>query len=118
MFRKASLAGPALLMVILGAAVSYGQQQPPAAPISSGAHEFPAVMRQNVVAGATAVGTKVQARLVIATLVDGVVIPRDAVLSGEVTESAAKSARANLLALPFAWIPRSGKMDQRRSRLT
>lgn len=90
MLRKANLAGPAVLMVILGVAVSYAQQ-PAAVPIPSGAHEFPAVMRQNVVAGATPVGTKIQARLVIATLVDGVVIPRDAVLSGEVTESVAKS---------------------------
>jgi hypothetical protein len=49
-------------------------------------------MRQNVAAGTTPVGTKVQAKLAVATLVDGVVVPRDAVLSGEVTESVAKSA--------------------------
>ena len=48
-------------------------------------------MRQNVAAGTTPVGTKVQANLVIATMVDSVVIPRDALLSGEVTESVAKS---------------------------
>ena len=49
-------------------------------------------MRQNVAAGTTSVGTKVQAKLAVATLVDGMVVPRDAVLSGEVTESVAKSA--------------------------
>jgi hypothetical protein len=48
-------------------------------------------MRQNVVAGKTPAGTKVQANLVVATLVDGVVIPRGAALSGEVTESVAKT---------------------------
>lgn len=49
-------------------------------------------MRQNVSAGSTAVGTKVQAKLAVATLVNGVVIPVGATLSGEVTESVAKSA--------------------------
>jgi hypothetical protein len=48
-------------------------------------------MRQKVEAGATPVGTKVQATLAIATLMDGKVIPRDAVFSGEVTESVARS---------------------------
>lgn len=54
--------------------------------------EFPVIMRQNVLAGKTAVGTKVQAKLAVATLVKGTVIPEDAILSGEVTESVAKSA--------------------------
>jgi len=49
------------------------------------------IMRQNVAAGKTLVGTKVQAKLVVATLVNGAVVPRDAILSGEVTESVAKS---------------------------
>jgi hypothetical protein len=53
--------------------------------------EFPVVMRQNVVAGKTAMGTKVQAKLAVATLVKGTVIPEDAILSGEVTESVAMS---------------------------
>jgi hypothetical protein len=63
------------------------QQQPG----SSVANEFPVTMRQNVDAGKTPVGTKIQTKLVVATLVSGVVIPRDAVLSGEVTESVAKT---------------------------
>jgi hypothetical protein len=67
-------------------------QQTTMSPGSSGALEFPVIMRQNVAAGTTPVGSKVQAKLAVATLVDGVVVPRDAVFSGEVTESVAKSA--------------------------
>jgi hypothetical protein len=92
MLRKGILAGACVLVAIFGPAVLRGQQPAAKPPISPEAHEFPIVLRQNVVAGVTPVGTKVQAKLVIATLVDSVVIPRDAVLSGEVTESAAKSA--------------------------
>ena len=63
-------------------------------PVSSGpvVQEFPVNMRQNVVAGKTRVGTKVEASLSIATLVKGKVIPADAIFSGEVVESAAKTA--------------------------
>ena len=48
-------------------------------------------MRENVVAGKTPVGTKVEAKLTIATLFEGTVIPMDATFSGEVTESREKS---------------------------
>jgi hypothetical protein len=65
--------------------------QPTPASALPAATEFPVVMRQNVAAGKTPVGTKVEAKLVIATLVNGMVIPKDAVLSGEVIESVAKS---------------------------
>jgi hypothetical protein len=92
MFRKANrksiVAGRVVLAVALSSTALFGQ---PAASPAPGL-EFPVVMRQNVVAGATPIGTKVQARLAVATLVNGVVVPQDAVLSGEVTESAAKSA--------------------------
>src|SRR6202158_5447121 len=88
--------GRAVSSVILcSAALLSGQtrsQQTPIAHSSAGAREFPVIMRQNVTAGSTPVGTKVQAKLAVATLVDGVVVPRDAILSGEVTESVAKSA--------------------------
>jgi len=53
--------------------------------------EFPVILQQKVVAGKTPVGTKVQAKLTVATLLAGVVIPQDAIISGEVIESAAKS---------------------------
>ncbi|MGA8300592.1 MAG: hypothetical protein WCB53_08870 [Terriglobales bacterium] len=55
------------------------------------AQEFPVVMRQNVVAGKTPIGTKVEAKLTIATLVKGMVIPEGAVFSGEVVDSTAKT---------------------------
>jgi hypothetical protein len=48
-------------------------------------------MEQGVTAGKTSAGTKVQARLQVATLVDGTVIPRNALFSGEVIESVAKT---------------------------
>ena len=67
-------------------------EQKPAPSGPAGVREFPVTLRQKVEAGATPVGTKVEAELVVATLVDGVVIPRDAVFTGEVVESAAKSA--------------------------
>ncbi len=66
-------------------------QQKPATPAPSGAWEFPVLMLQNVTAGKTAAGTKVQAMLEVGTLVNGTVIPRNAVFSGEVIESAAKT---------------------------
>jgi hypothetical protein len=61
-------------------------------PTSSAGLEFPATLQKKIVAGVTPVGTVVQAKLAVATLVDGVVVPENAILSGEVTESAAKSA--------------------------
>jgi hypothetical protein len=95
MFSKTRVIRHAVLTIVLGSATALSQQttgQPTsAAHSSSGALEFPVIMRQNVAAGTTPVGTKVQAKLAVATLVDGVVVPRDAVLSGEVTESVAKS---------------------------
>jgi hypothetical protein len=57
----------------------------------AGALEFPVILQQNVAAGKTAVGTTVQAKLVAATLVNGVVVPKNAVFSGVVTDSAEKS---------------------------
>lgn len=67
-------------------------QNRPEIPSSAAALEFPVVLQQKVIAGKTPVGTKVQAKLAVATLFAGVVIPQDALLSGEVIESAAKSA--------------------------
>jgi hypothetical protein len=91
MFRKTKVAWNVVPAVVLCAAVLFSQQTP-VAPSSLGAIEFPVIMRQNIAAGKTPVGTKIQAKLIIATLVSGKVIPRDAILSGEVTESVAKSA--------------------------
>jgi hypothetical protein len=107
MFRKIKAAGPAACAIVLGSAVLLGQvpkaQEVPGAGASSLVDtgtsaadgcvecELPIVLRQTVEAGKTAVGTKVEARLVMATMIKGGVVPRGAVISGEVTESVAKS---------------------------
>jgi hypothetical protein len=90
MFNNRVALSYVVLTVVFGTAVLLGQQTPTAHSSPIGL-EFPVVMRQNVDAGKTPIGTKVQANLVIATLVDGVVIPRGAALLGEVTESVAKT---------------------------
>jgi hypothetical protein len=89
MFMKTLLVGNFMLAVFVCGGTMFSQQT--VAPGSSGAIEFPVTLRQNVDAGKTTVGTKIQANLVAATLVNGTVIPRDAILSGEVTESVAKT---------------------------
>ena len=107
MFRKIKAAGLAACAIVLGSAVLLGQapkaQKVPDAGASSPADtgtsaadgcvecELPIVLRQTVEAGKTAVGAKVEARLVMATMINGAVLPRGAVISGEVTESVAKS---------------------------
>lgn len=82
------------LVLVMALASAFGQQKPASSSSSgpsSGAREFPVTMQQNVTAGKTPPGTKVQAKLEVATLVDGAVIPRNAVFSGEVIESVAKT---------------------------
>lgn len=73
-----------------------GQQKPepstPAAYTPSGVQQFPVILQQKVAAGKTPAGTKIEAKLEASTLVNGSVIPRDAVFSGEVVESVAKTA--------------------------
>ncbi|MBZ5656852.1 MAG: hypothetical protein LAO56_16435 [Acidobacteriia bacterium] len=91
MFTRRVLVGGMLSTLVFGSAAGFGQQKaatPPAPP----ALEFPVTMEQSVTAGKTPVGTKIKAKLTVATLVNGVVFPKDAVFSGEVTESVAKSA--------------------------
>jgi hypothetical protein len=73
-------------------AASVGQQKPPAS--SSGVvHEFPLVLQQSIESGKAKIGTKVQAKLAVATMFDGTVIPRNAVFSGVVIESTPKNAK-------------------------
>ena len=90
MFTKTISAGHAVLTVLLGSAALLGQA-PSGSPSSTAGLEFPVIMRQNVAAGATAVGSKVEAKLAVATLVNGAVVPQGAILSGEVIESVGKS---------------------------
>lgn len=91
MFSKTIAIGRAGLTLVLSSAVLLSQSAP-AGPGSSVGLEFPVMMRQRVIAGATPVGTKVQAKLAFATLVGRVVVPQGAILSGEVTESVPRSA--------------------------
>jgi len=77
---------PALILCLLGSPGLFGQGGVPAKT-----PEFPVILEQSVTSGKTPVGSKIQAKLIIATLFSGKVIPRNAVLSGEVTESVAKS---------------------------
>jgi hypothetical protein len=91
MFSKIVAIGRAGLTVVFSSVVLLSQSTP-AGPSSSAGLEFPVMLRQNVIAGTTPVGTKVQAKLVFATMVGRVVVPQGAILSGEVTESAPKSA--------------------------
>ncbi|MFI5114665.1 MAG: hypothetical protein ACHP7J_05925 [Terriglobales bacterium] len=87
---KTIAAGPEVLTVVFASAALLSQPAPAARSAPAGL-EFPVTMRQKIAAGKTPVGTKVQAKLAVSTLVNGVVFPQDAILSGEVTESAAKS---------------------------
>jgi hypothetical protein len=72
-------------------AASIGQQSQSS---SSALREFPVVLQQTVEAGKTPVGTKIQAKLAVATLFHGILIPRNAVVSGVIFESVGKSAKA------------------------
>lgn len=80
-----------LVHCVLGSGALAGQQKPTEPPTFSAVREFPMLMEQGVTAGKTSAGTKIQARLQVATLVDGTVIPRNAIFSGEVIESVAKT---------------------------
>jgi hypothetical protein len=78
-----------LIPVLLLSTLLSGQNQ---APGPANATDFPVLLQQAIIAGKTPVGTKIQARLTIATLFNGTVIPRNALFSGEIAESSAKTA--------------------------
>jgi hypothetical protein len=88
---RAIFASAVTWMVIAAGAVLSGQSKPSAVG-APGRQEFPVTLRQNVVAGKTPVGAKVEARLQLATLIKGTVIPEGAIFSGEVIDSTAKTA--------------------------
>ncbi len=79
---------------ILGfwSAASFAQQIPAPSPRPV-LREFPLTLQQSIESGKNKIGTKVQAKLAVATLFQGTVIPRNAVFSGVVIESDAKSAK-------------------------
>jgi hypothetical protein len=110
MYRKIKAAGPAVCAIVLGASVLLAQapktqEEPgnkasPPVPMATSAAldcvecELPIILRHNVEAGKTAVGTKVEAQLMMATMMKGGVLPKGAVISGEVVESMAKSDKS------------------------
>jgi hypothetical protein len=64
--------------------------------------ELPASLLTKIVAGSTSAGTEVRAKLTLATLLGGVVVPESAVLSGHVEQSVAKTKDApSLLKIKF-----------------
>ena len=91
MLRRTSLGCG--LLVLLFVFAGFTDKRPPDSTTSD-LIELPVTMQQKITAGVTPAGTRVQAKLTIPTLVHGTVVPRDAVLSGEITESVAKSADA------------------------
>ena len=85
---KSSALLPTLVLFTACLTSGMGQEAPqPAAPV-----EFPVVLRQDVKAGKTPVGTKIEAKLSVATLIEHTVLPKNATLLGEVVESAAKTS--------------------------
>jgi hypothetical protein len=91
MLRRGILACGLLVLIFVSA--GFTDQKLPE-PTASDLVEFPVTMRQKIKAGTTPVRTKVQARLTTATLVQGRVVPRNAVISGEIIESVARSGNA------------------------
>lgn len=77
------------IIFVLGI-ISFGQDKPRVST-PPGVLEFPVVFLQSIDAGKTAVGSTIQAKLTVATLVNRVVIPKYATFSGVVLESVAKS---------------------------
>jgi hypothetical protein len=87
--RTQTVALATLVLCVLSAALLGQEPTAPSGP--AGVQEFPVMLQQSVAAGKTPVGAKIQAKLEVATLVAGTVIPRNAVFSGEVIESVAKT---------------------------
>jgi hypothetical protein len=73
------------------AAGSPGQQTNPTTGSVIGVQEFPVVFESSVTAGKTPVGTTIQAKLSIATLLNGIVVPQNAEFSGEIVVSQART---------------------------
>ncbi len=91
MWRSVIAIGRPILIFLLGSATLLSQTTRPSV-ISAASTEFPVILRQRVEAGKTPIGTKVQAKLSLATMTDAGVIPQDATFSGEVIESVGKTA--------------------------
>lgn len=80
-----------LPVVLVSGGFLLAQPAPPS-PATQNRVELPVVLQQKIIAGTTAAGTEVRAKLEMATLVNGVVVPKGATLKGRVEESSKKSA--------------------------
>ena len=80
-----------LMIIVACSSGSSGQQQPRMTAPVSGAQEFPVVFQRSVTAGKTPVGMTVQAKLSMATLLNGIVVPQNARFSGEIVVSQART---------------------------
>lgn len=87
MFTKSEL--PLAMLLLAFSTLAVAQQKTSSA--LAAAQEFPVTFQQTITAGKTPAGTKVQAKLGMATLVNGTVIPQGATFSGEVVDSVAKA---------------------------
>ena len=82
-----------VVLVIL-ASTNLVAEQPPNTSASQNHVELPVTLQQKVIAGVTPVGTAIKAKLAIATLVNGIVIPQGATLFGKIEESVKKTEDA------------------------
>ena len=93
-------------------AASIGQQSHQASPPPV-LRQFPVILQQNLEAGKTPAGTKVQGKLAAATLFSGTLIPKNAITSGVVLESESRkgeerarlSIRMNTVSWDGGWAP-------------
>ena len=90
-----------VLLLLAGSLPLLGQTAKPA-PNARPGLEFPASLQTKVVAGSTPAGSEVRARLTMATFQNGVVIPQDAVMTGHIVQSVARSKDSpSLLKIKF-----------------
>lgn len=80
-----------LILIVSCSASGWGQQAETASVTGTasviGVQEFPVIFQNAVTAGRTPIGTKIQAKLTMATLLNGTVVPQNAEFSGEVVLS-------------------------------
>lgn len=80
-----------LMIIVACSSGSWAQQQPRTTASAIEVQEFPVFFQRSVTAGKTPVGTTVQAKLSMATLLNGSVVPQNAKFSGEIVVSQART---------------------------
>lgn len=83
-----------LSQLFLLLSISSLAQQKRAVSLPPSVLQFPIVLQQSVETGKTPIGAKIEAKLAVATLVNGTVFPENAIFSGLVIQSAAKTANS------------------------